>query len=113
MSQWKRVKPYLLRNSDSGKYYAVARVGGKLVWKSLKTTVRSVADLRLAAALSEMRVGNRKEKCANITIGECAAAYLKRKEERGYRRRNRQGIEQAKSKPLKERSLDYRRETVD
>lgn len=113
MKRWNTVKSHLLRNSESGKYYAVARVGGKLVWKSLKTTVRSVADLRLAAALSNIRAGERNENSVNITLGECAVLYLQRKEERGYRRRNRQGIEQSKSKPLKERSMQYRRETVE
>ncbi len=113
MTRWKTVKSHLLRNSESGKYYAVARVGGKLVWKSLKTTVRSVADLRLEKALSGIRAGESTKADVNITLGQCAATYLQRKEERGYRRRNRQGIEQAKSKPLKARSLDYRKETVE
>lgn len=111
--RWKTVKTNLLRNSDSGTYYAVARVSGKLIWRSLETTVRSVADLRLESKLSEIRADGRGEKFSNITLGECAAAYLKRKKERGYRRRNRQGVEQARSRPLKDRSLAYRHETVE
>ena len=112
MPSVKGVKTNLVRDIKSDVYYARVRVNGKLVWRSLETTVRSVADLRLPAKLSEIRAG-RKDVTPNVTLGECAATYLKRKEERGYRRRNRQGVEQAKSKPLKERSMDYRRETVD
>jgi integrase len=37
----------LVRNVQSGNYYARIRVGGKLIWKSLKTDRISVAKLRL------------------------------------------------------------------
>ena len=37
----------LMRHKSSGNYYARIRVGGKLIWKSLKTDTMSVAKLRL------------------------------------------------------------------
>ena len=38
----------LVRNIQSGNYYARIRVRGKLIWKSLKTDRISVAKLRLS-----------------------------------------------------------------
>ena len=37
----------LMRHKPSGNYYARIRVGGKLIWKSLKTDTMGVAKLRL------------------------------------------------------------------
>jgi integrase len=45
---WERTKvTNLVRNGQSGMYYARVKVGGKEKWKSLKTTVPSVAKLKL------------------------------------------------------------------
>jgi hypothetical protein len=47
-SKWQKTPvANLLRNAKSGASYARARVGGKLLWKSLKTDRMSVAQLRL------------------------------------------------------------------
>ena len=46
---WERTNvTNLLRNGQSGTYYARVKVNGKQKWKSLKTTLFSVAKLRLA-----------------------------------------------------------------
>ena len=47
-STWQLVNQYanLVRNTSSGTYYARFRVGGKLIWKSLKTKAVSVAATR-------------------------------------------------------------------
>lgn len=54
--QWERTNvTNLLRNRQSGNYYARVKVNGKQKWKSLKTEVFSVAKLRLADAEKTMR----------------------------------------------------------
>ena len=45
----------LVRYRPSGTYFARFRVGGKLVWKSLKTATFSVAKQRLPDTLREHR----------------------------------------------------------
>lgn len=53
---WERTNvTNLLRNGDSGTYYARVKVGNKQKWRSLKTDVFSVAKLRLGDAEKEMR----------------------------------------------------------
>src|SRR5581483_7265245 len=42
-----------VRNAASGIYYARVRIRGKLIWKSLKTDIMSVAKLRLGDFLKE------------------------------------------------------------
>lgn len=113
MPNWKPVKTNLWRNEDSGIYYAVVKIKGERKSESLKTKLRTVADLLLPKKLNELRAAHGAPMGPSVTLGECAEEYLRRKEERGYRRRNRQGVEQAKSKPLKERSMDYRKETIE
>ena len=50
--QWERTNvTNLLRNRQSGNYYARVKVNGKQKWRSLKTEVFSVAKLRLAVGL--------------------------------------------------------------
>lgn len=112
MPLYKFVKSNLFKNTQSGRYYARVKVKGKTIWKSLDTDARSVADTLLTKTLAEMRTGNGAKMGPGVTLAECAATYLQNKSERGYRRRNRQGIEQSSFKPLKARSLDYRKETV-
>jgi integrase len=52
---WQKTrKPNLLRHK-SGRYYARAFAGGKEVWKSLKTSHYSVAQVKLAEFLAEHR----------------------------------------------------------
>ncbi|MEO6874546.1 MAG: site-specific integrase [Opitutaceae bacterium] len=53
---WERTNvTNLLRNRQSGNYYARVKVNGKQKWRSLETTVFSVAKLRVADAEKEIR----------------------------------------------------------
>jgi hypothetical protein len=45
----------LLRNRQSGIYYARARVHGKQKWRSLETTVFTVAKLKLGDVEKDLR----------------------------------------------------------
>jgi integrase len=55
-SMWERTNvTNLLRNRASGKYYARVKVGGKQKWRSLDTTVATVAKLRLPEAQKALR----------------------------------------------------------
>jgi hypothetical protein len=50
---WEKTQTqFLLRNSQSGIYYARLYVGGKEIWKSLRTDVYSVAKARLPELIS-------------------------------------------------------------
>src|SRR5215831_632955 len=70
---WQKTrKPNLLRHR-SGRYYARAFVGGKEVWKSLKTSHYSVAEAKLAEFMKEHRerVSNgNSEVSGKMTFGE-------------------------------------------
>ena len=82
-SKWlKTGKQNLLRNKDSGIYYArfiVYKSGGnQQVWKSLKTKVLSVARLRLADAAKEhlkKRDVIKAMDSGKLMLGQLAAAY--------------------------------------
>ena len=51
---WETTKTqHLLKNSESGVYYARIRQGGKQVWQSLKTDVYSVAKAKIPGKISE------------------------------------------------------------
>ena len=53
---WETTKTqHLLKNSESGVYYARIKQGGKQVWQSLKTDVYSVARAKLPGKISELR----------------------------------------------------------
>lgn len=53
---WERTNvTNLLRNAQSGTYYARVKVNGKQKWKSLKTSVFSVAKLRLSDYEKDVR----------------------------------------------------------
>jgi hypothetical protein len=53
---WETTKTqHLLKNSESGVYYARIKQGGKQVWQSLKTDVYSVAKAKLPGKISELR----------------------------------------------------------
>src|SRR5262249_6209774 len=45
----------LLKHQQSGNYYARTFAGGKEIWKSLKTSHRSVAEARLAEFVKDHR----------------------------------------------------------
>src|SRR5262249_20127900 len=69
---------YLVRHK-SGWYYARVFIGGKEVWKSLKTTHFSVAQAKLAEFLKEHRQRVRNgsgEVSARMTFEEAAAIHL-------------------------------------
>lgn len=71
----------LTRYRSSGTYFGRFRVGNKLVWKSLKTTVFSVAKQRLADMIREHR-----GRAASVTafangrmnVGDAAEVYLRK-----------------------------------
>lgn len=101
--------PNLVRHLQTGNYYARVRVGaGREVIRSLGADVESVAKLKLAKKLAEIRAKAGRLKGGNLTLGECEAVYLAQKRDRGYRRKN-----QTSFRPLAGRSLDYRQETCD
>lgn len=91
----------LTRFRASGTYFARFRVGNKLIWKSLKTTVFSVAKQRLADMIREHRA-----KSASVTafangrmnVGNASEVYL---------RKVRANVS------LKPRSKDYREMMID
>ena len=69
----------LVRYRPSGTYYARFRVGGKLVWKSLETTVFSVAKQRLPDTIREHRANGESGKAftnGKMTVNDAAVVYL-------------------------------------
>ena len=53
---WETTKTqHLLKNSESGVYYARIKQGGKQVWLSLKTDVYSVAKAKLPGKIIQLR----------------------------------------------------------
>ena len=67
-SQWERTNvTNLLRNRESGMYYARVKVNGKQKWRTLDTTVFTVAKMRLADKEKEIRHGARAEAEVRIT----------------------------------------------
>jgi hypothetical protein len=91
----------LVRYRPSGTYFARFRVGGKLVWKSLKTATFSVAKQRLPETLREHR--SKPESFAafadgKMTVSDAADVYLHKVRV---------------SASLKPRSKDYRKMIID
>src|SRR6266487_53009 len=71
----------LVRYRPSGTYFARFRVGGKLVWKSLKTVTFSVAKQRLPERMREHRAKLESATAVAIgkmTIGDAARVYLEK-----------------------------------
>jgi integrase len=71
----------LVRYVPSGIYFARARVGGKLIRRSLKTDVLSVAQLRLADLLKAERQGFESRASVSkgkMTFGDALAIYAAR-----------------------------------
>ena len=91
----------LIRYVPSGSYFARLRVGGKLIRKSLKTDMLSVAKLRLADLQKDERESAETRQGASkgrMTFGDCAAIYRRQTET---------------SNLLKPTSKRYRREVVE
>ncbi len=76
---WKRTKVQnLLRNSESGKYYARFKVGGKQKWLTLKTDVYSVAKLRLSDVIKRERQRLERVNARDVgrmTVEDAIASY--------------------------------------
>jgi integrase len=68
----------LLKHQQSGNYYARTFAGGKEIWKSLKTSHRSVAEARLAEFVKDhrKRLGNGGENSAKMTFDQAAKIHL-------------------------------------
>ena len=81
---WERTRVQYLVRHKSGRYYARVFVGGKELWKSLKTSHFSVAQAKLAEFLKEhrqrIRNGN-DEVSAKMTFGEAGAIHLQNLED--------------------------------
>ncbi|MGI9089119.1 MAG: tyrosine-type recombinase/integrase, partial [Chthoniobacterales bacterium] len=91
----------LVRYRPAGTYFARFRINGKRVWKSLETTVFSVAKQRLPDTMREHRVRLESVTAAAIgkmTVGDAA---------RGYLEKVRANVS------LKPRSKDYREMMID
>jgi hypothetical protein len=91
----------LVRYGPSGTYFARFRVGGKLVWKSLKTATFSVAKQRLPDTLRDHR--SKLESFTafadgKMTVADAAEVYLQKVRA---------------SVLLKPRSQDYRKMMID
>jgi integrase len=101
-SQWQRTQySNLIRYIPSGTYFARARVGGKLIRKSLNTDVLSVAKLRVADFVKEEREAAASSDSGSrglMTFGDCVNLFLEQTEA---------------STLLKPKSKKYRTDAVD
>jgi integrase len=101
-SQWQRTQySNLIRYIPSGTYFARARVGGKLIRKSLNTDVLSVAKLRVADFVKEEREAAASSDSGSrglMTFGDCVKLFLEQTEA---------------STLLKPKSKKYRADAVD
>jgi integrase len=68
----------LLKHQQSGNYYARTFAGGKEIWKSLKTSHRSVAEARIAEFVKDhrKRLANGGENSAKMTFDQAAKIHL-------------------------------------
>jgi hypothetical protein len=77
---WQKTKvQFLLKNSDSGVYYARLYRDGKEIWKSLKTDAFSVAQARLAVeakAVQQAVKANATVGSGRATVETIAKAYM-------------------------------------
>ncbi|MFH1499914.1 MAG: hypothetical protein ABII82_19050 [Verrucomicrobiota bacterium] len=68
--RWERTNvTNLVRNSQSGGYYARVKVNGKEIWKSLKTSSPSIAKLRLSDFEKEARAKGLVMNAENVNGG--------------------------------------------
>ena len=83
-SHWQKTPvANLVRNVQSGNYYARIRVRGKLIWKSLKTDRMSVAKLRLSDFHKEERQRAAVHTAVargKMTFGDALADYKQQRE---------------------------------
>ena len=95
----------LVRNCQSGRYYARLFRDGKEVWKSLKTSHFSVAEARLANALKEHREKKSKKvdpSNARMTFGQASALHEQRLNEKVcLKRRTRIYVQEVRKALLK------------
>ena len=77
--RWQKTRTqFLVRHVGSGRYYAIAYVNGKQIWKSLDTSIKSVAVARLPGELQRLRSSNgRTELSPKTTFGEALAVHQK------------------------------------
>lgn len=93
MSEWESVKAEnLVRHLKSGNYYLRAKVGGKIIRRSLKTKSLSVAKIKRDELLSELRVQAAKITNSSLSLKEALQIAISR-------HRDRPGI--------KERTVEY------
>jgi integrase len=77
--KWQRTKTqFLLRNSESGIYYARLYRDNKQIWKSLQTDVYSVAVARLAEERKVVQAAVKADRVTSTsaTIGALTEAYM-------------------------------------
>jgi integrase len=78
---WQTTRLQYLVRHKSGRYYARVFLGGKEVWKSLKTSHYSVAEAKLAEFLKEhrerVRSNGNGQVSAKMTFGEATAVHLR------------------------------------
>ena len=86
-SVWERTSVQCLyRHGKSGRYYLRTKSGKKEIWRSLKTTTWSVAKLRLADQLKDIRQArgsNRAMESGEMTMTDCVRIYRDRFEGNG------------------------------
>lgn len=86
----------LVRYASSGTYFMRAKIGGKIMRRSLKTKSETIAIRLLAQALKDERTRHGRKSAGKQTMGDAAELYL----------------DHIAHKPgIKARSIDYRRET--
>jgi hypothetical protein len=77
--QWERTKTqHLIRYVPKGTYYARFKAGGKLIRKSLRTDVYSVAKLRLPDLIGENRAlveAAAGRSSGKLTFGDIVSTY--------------------------------------
>ena len=85
MSKWIQCGENLLRNSESGTYYVRIKHAGRQVWRSLKTNKVTIAKARKQREIDKIRATRDSLRRDNLTLGECAEAYLAGKREEGLK----------------------------
>ena len=98
---WKMTNTqYLIRDAESGRFYARFQRDNKQIWKSLKTKVLSVAQARLADELKTHRGAVKTVEAVEngkATVGQIATAYLEN---------------EARRVDIKQATLKYRKRMV-
>lgn len=71
--EFRKVAEHLYRYSANKNYYAVFKMGGKRIWKSLETSDRELGNRRLKEELEKR--GKVNHKAGRMTLGELLAEY--------------------------------------